>query len=92
MSQAPVWEAQARPHRLGARAMGLRVFVCASPNGYMAMPGGLARVATGPDDGQIAIGQQPDVIALRRHVGNVQDLAGLQVVLPERGVVSYNFV
>jgi len=49
MSQAPVWEAQARPHRLGARAMGLRVFVCASPNGYMAMPGGLARVATGPD-------------------------------------------
>ena len=49
MSQAPVWEAQARAGRLGARAMGLRVFVCASPNGYMAMPGGLARVATGPD-------------------------------------------
>ncbi|KPK04496.1 MAG: molybdopterin oxidoreductase [Betaproteobacteria bacterium SG8_39] len=49
LSQAPVWEAQARPSRLGARAMGLRVFVCASPNGYMAMPGGLARVATGPD-------------------------------------------
>lgn len=49
MSQAPVWEARARASRLGARAMGLRVFVCASPNGYMAMPGGLARVATGPD-------------------------------------------
>jgi uncharacterized circularly permuted ATP-grasp superfamily protein/uncharacterized alpha-E superfamily protein len=49
MSQAPVWEAHARASRLGARAMGLRVFVCASPDGYRAMPGGLARVATGPD-------------------------------------------
>jgi len=49
MSQAPVWEGHARASRLGARAMGLRVFVCASPNGYMAMPGGLARVASGSD-------------------------------------------
>jgi uncharacterized circularly permuted ATP-grasp superfamily protein/uncharacterized alpha-E superfamily protein len=49
MSQAPVWEAHARGNRLSARAMGLRVFVCATPGGYVAMPGGLARVATGPD-------------------------------------------
>jgi len=49
LSQAPVWEPHARSSRLSARAMGLRVFVCATPGGYVAMPGGLARVATGPD-------------------------------------------
>ena len=26
-----------------------RVFACATPNGYVVMPGGLTRVATGPD-------------------------------------------
>ncbi|CAN5264250.1 circularly permuted type 2 ATP-grasp protein [soil metagenome] len=34
---------------LGACAVGLRVFACATPNGYVVMPGGLTRVATGPD-------------------------------------------
>jgi uncharacterized alpha-E superfamily protein len=34
---------------LQARAIGLRVFACATPNGYVVMPGGLTRVATGPD-------------------------------------------
>jgi uncharacterized circularly permuted ATP-grasp superfamily protein/uncharacterized alpha-E superfamily protein len=52
-SQAPVWkEADAsagRPAGLGAAAVSLRVFACATPQGYVVMPGGLARVATGPD-------------------------------------------
>ena len=43
-SQAPVWEAD--PARLQARAIGLRVYACASPNGYVVMPGGLTRVAS----------------------------------------------
>jgi uncharacterized circularly permuted ATP-grasp superfamily protein/uncharacterized alpha-E superfamily protein len=48
LSQAPVWE-HGVSSALGARAIGLRVFACATPNGYVVMPGGLTRVATGPD-------------------------------------------
>ena len=48
LSQAPVWTDGAAPG-LQARAIGLRVFACATPNGYVVMPGGLTRVATGPD-------------------------------------------
>ena len=47
LSQAPVWD-RAHP-RLLPRSMGLRVFACASPNGYVVMPGGLARVASAAD-------------------------------------------
>ena len=48
LSQAPVWKAGPTAG-LQARAIGLRVFACATPNGYVVMPGGLTRVATGPD-------------------------------------------
>ncbi|MGF6275184.1 putative circularly permuted ATP-grasp superfamily protein/putative alpha-E superfamily protein [Massilia sp. UYP11] len=48
LSQAPVWNDGATPG-LQARAIGLRVFACATPHGYVVMPGGLTRVATGPD-------------------------------------------
>jgi uncharacterized circularly permuted ATP-grasp superfamily protein/uncharacterized alpha-E superfamily protein len=44
LAQAPVLD-RAQP-RLQARAIGLRVFACASPNGYVVMPGGLTRVAS----------------------------------------------
>src|SRR5712664_1924163 len=47
LSQAPVWD-RAHP-RLVARSIGLRVFACASPNGYVVMPGGLTRVASAAD-------------------------------------------
>ena len=47
LSQAPVWDRQ-HPRRLLARAIGMRVYACATPNGYVVMPGGLTRVATGP--------------------------------------------
>ena len=44
LSQAPVWDrAQGR---LVARSIGLRVFACATPNGYVVMPGGLTRVSS----------------------------------------------
>jgi uncharacterized circularly permuted ATP-grasp superfamily protein/uncharacterized alpha-E superfamily protein len=47
LSQAPVWD---RSHpRLLPRSMGLRIFACASPTGYVVMPGGLARVASAAD-------------------------------------------
>ena len=47
LSQAPVWRSE--PPGLGASAVGLRVFACATPDGYVVMPGGLTRVATGRD-------------------------------------------
>jgi uncharacterized circularly permuted ATP-grasp superfamily protein/uncharacterized alpha-E superfamily protein len=48
LSQAPVWD-RAHPRRIVARAIGLRVYACASPNGYVVMPGGLTRVASAAD-------------------------------------------
>jgi uncharacterized circularly permuted ATP-grasp superfamily protein/uncharacterized alpha-E superfamily protein len=54
LSQAPVWTDGPAPG-LQARAIGLRVFACATPNGYVVMPGGLTRVATGRDARVLAI-------------------------------------
>jgi uncharacterized alpha-E superfamily protein len=54
LSQAPVCE-PARGRALGASAIGLRVYACASPNGYVVMPGGLTRAATGTDSRVISM-------------------------------------
>jgi len=57
-SQAPVWRSTQRQFDqagLEASAVGLRVFACATPNGYVVMPGALTRVATGPDARVIAM-------------------------------------
>jgi uncharacterized circularly permuted ATP-grasp superfamily protein/uncharacterized alpha-E superfamily protein len=48
LSQSPVWKNNAASS-LSACAVGLRVYACATPDGYVVMPGGLTRVATGPD-------------------------------------------
>lgn len=48
ISQAPVWDSHGK-QSLSALAVGLRVFACATPNGYVVMPGGLTRVASGKD-------------------------------------------
>ena len=48
LSQAPVWD-KGHSGRVLGRSMGLRVYACASPNGYVVMPGGLTRVASGAD-------------------------------------------
>lgn len=54
LSQAPVWKL-GTPDSLSASAVGLRVYACATPKGYVVMPGGLTRVATGPDARVIAM-------------------------------------
>jgi uncharacterized circularly permuted ATP-grasp superfamily protein/uncharacterized alpha-E superfamily protein len=58
-SQAPVWQSAdadtATPAGVGAAAVSVRVFACATPNGYVVMPGGLARVATGLDARVVAM-------------------------------------
>jgi len=48
VSQAPVLS-RTQSYRIAARGVGLRVFAVRSPNGYVVMPGGLTRVASGPD-------------------------------------------
>jgi uncharacterized circularly permuted ATP-grasp superfamily protein/uncharacterized alpha-E superfamily protein len=48
LSQAPTWD-RSHPRRLNARVIGLRVFACASPDGYAVMPGGLTRVGSDAD-------------------------------------------
>jgi uncharacterized circularly permuted ATP-grasp superfamily protein/uncharacterized alpha-E superfamily protein len=54
LSQSPRWDRN-HPRRLDSRAMGLRVHVVASPNGYVVMPGGLTRVAGERDARIIAL-------------------------------------
>lgn len=54
LSQAPVWK-PGPPARLTTSAIGLRVYACATPGGYVVMPGGLTRVATGPDGRVLAM-------------------------------------
>lgn len=48
LSHAPVWQ---NGTGLEPRAIGLRVFACATPDGYVVMPGGLTRVA--PPDARV---------------------------------------
>jgi uncharacterized circularly permuted ATP-grasp superfamily protein/uncharacterized alpha-E superfamily protein len=48
LSQAPVINPD-HPRQLLPRVIGLRVYACATPNGYAVMPGGLTRAATGHD-------------------------------------------
>jgi uncharacterized circularly permuted ATP-grasp superfamily protein/uncharacterized alpha-E superfamily protein len=49
LSQAPVCDPRDPARQLRASAIGLRVYACASPDGYVVMPGGLTRAATGTD-------------------------------------------
>lgn len=49
LSQAPVFDPGDAMPRLRASAIGLRVYACATSNGYVVMPGGLTRAATGTD-------------------------------------------
>ncbi len=55
LAQAPVWSPRAG-QRLMPRSVGLRLFAAATPEGYMVMPGALARVA--PRSGMEVISMQ----------------------------------
>ncbi len=51
-SQAPLWRTAHEASQLAgldAATVGLRVFACATPKGYVVMPGAMTRVAAGPD-------------------------------------------
>jgi uncharacterized circularly permuted ATP-grasp superfamily protein/uncharacterized alpha-E superfamily protein len=65
LSQAPVCDRS----QLRASAVGLRVYACASPDGYVVMPGGLTRAATGNDSRVISMqrgGSSKDTWVLSR--------------------------
>jgi uncharacterized circularly permuted ATP-grasp superfamily protein/uncharacterized alpha-E superfamily protein len=49
LSQVPAWRT-AGPLRLAARAVSLRVYAIATPQGYRVLPGGLARIAGDTSD------------------------------------------
>jgi uncharacterized circularly permuted ATP-grasp superfamily protein/uncharacterized alpha-E superfamily protein len=52
LSVAPVWESG----HLEARPLILRAYICAGPDGYTVMPGGLTRFSASPD--RLAVGMQ----------------------------------
>lgn len=54
ISQAPVWDYD-DSESLDSLAIGLRVYACATPQGYIVMPGGLTRVASGLDERVISM-------------------------------------
>jgi uncharacterized circularly permuted ATP-grasp superfamily protein/uncharacterized alpha-E superfamily protein len=71
ISQAPVWNN--KNGTITPSAVGIRLFACATPNGYIVMPGGLARVATGPDARIISMqrgGASKDTWVLANDIGN----------------------
>ncbi len=59
-SQAPVWRSGGAPG-FAARALGIRVYAIATPEGYRVMPGGLARIAS--DDAV-------DIVSMQRGGGS----------------------
>jgi uncharacterized circularly permuted ATP-grasp superfamily protein/uncharacterized alpha-E superfamily protein len=108
VSQAPVLErergvrdalaSRAGTERLASRAVGLRVFAVATPDGYRVMPGGLTRVAVDGDSRVIAMqrgGRSKDTWVLSGAPVNASfsllsttvtpdDLVGSRVNLPSR--------
>jgi uncharacterized circularly permuted ATP-grasp superfamily protein/uncharacterized alpha-E superfamily protein len=105
VSQAPVLErgvatktTRGAPDSLAPRAVGLRVFAVATPNGYRVMPGGLTRVAVDGDSRVIAMqrgGRSKDTWVLSGAPVNAsfsllsttvkpEDLVGARVNLPSR--------
>ncbi|WP_341304897.1 circularly permuted type 2 ATP-grasp protein [Pseudomonas sp. TMP25] len=72
LSHAPIWNSTV-PQGLASSAIGLRVYACATPNGYRVMPGGLTRVATGVDSRVISMqrgGGSKDTWVLGRSAHN----------------------
>jgi len=67
LSQAPAWHHR-EPLRLSARAVSLRVYAIATPQGYRVLPGGLARIA----------GETTAKVISNQHGGGSKDVWVLQ--------------
>src|SRR5204862_2424097 len=103
VSQAPVLERERErvsrdapalrngTERLASRAVGLRVFAVATPDGYRVMPGGLTRVAVDGDSRVIAMqrgGRSKDTWVLSDGPVNAAFSLLSQTVTPENLVDS----
>lgn len=84
---------------LSSLAVGLRVYACATTNGYSVMPGGLARVASGQDERVISMQRGgtskdtwitspylPSQLSLLRHTTSSRDLVRGNTYLSSRMV------
>jgi uncharacterized circularly permuted ATP-grasp superfamily protein/uncharacterized alpha-E superfamily protein len=73
-SQAPVWKAGGA-QGFTARALGIRVYAIATPDGYRVMPGGLARIASDAADivSMQRGGGSKDVWVLAEHAKSTDD-------------------
>ena len=82
LSQAPAWQQDTSLH-LAARAVSLRVYAVATPDGYQVLPGGLARIA-GDTSADVVSNQQggssKDVWVLNdtHHTNHVQKSISLE--------------
>lgn len=88
LAQMPTWS-RAHERRVLARAVGLRVYAVATPNGYVVMPGGLTRVAGGPNVNMISMqrgGAAKDTWVLADD-GQVNTLTLLKSTLTVRDMV-----
>ncbi|MBL8471158.1 MAG: circularly permuted type 2 ATP-grasp protein [Rhodocyclaceae bacterium] len=68
LSHAPVLNRH-HPKKMQSRVIGLRVFACATPNGYLVMPGGLTRAAGAGNERIISMqrgGQAKDTWVMTR--------------------------
>jgi uncharacterized circularly permuted ATP-grasp superfamily protein/uncharacterized alpha-E superfamily protein len=79
-SQAPVWSA-VHERRMLPRGVGLRVFVVATPEGYVVMPGGLTRVSAAANARIISMqrgGSSKDTWVLAEHASTVDTFSLLK--------------
>jgi uncharacterized circularly permuted ATP-grasp superfamily protein/uncharacterized alpha-E superfamily protein len=88
LAQMPTWS-RTHERRVLARAVGLRVYAVATPQGYVVMPGGLTRVAGGPNANMISMqrgGAAKDTWVLADD-GQVNTLTLLKSTLTARDMV-----
>lgn len=88
LSRAPMWNSQDNKRML-ARGMGLRVYAVATPNGYVIMPGGLTRVASGTKANLISMkrgGSSKDTWVLADD-GQVNTLTLLKQAISSKDVI-----
>jgi uncharacterized circularly permuted ATP-grasp superfamily protein/uncharacterized alpha-E superfamily protein len=93
-SQAPVWRASGTPE-LAARALGIRVYAVATADGYVVMPGGMARIASDTAVDVVSTqrgGGSKDIWVLSAEPGSGKEELEEAAVPDESAPLARNFV